>query len=59
MKHFAILMFAFIVWGTVGILAGHDATQLIINTMSTFTSLEFIDWASDKILTRCKTRRVQ
>jgi len=57
MKHFAMLMFAFVVWGTVGMLAGHDATQLVINTIGSFASLEFIDWASDKIIARCKARR--
>jgi len=54
MKHFVMLMFAFVLWAAVGMLAGHDATQLVINTMSTFTSLEFIDWVGDRIIAHCR-----
>jgi len=52
MKHFIMLMFSFLVWGTVGVLAGSSAVDLVVATMTTFITIEAADWSSDKVLAR-------
>ncbi len=59
MKHFIMLMFSFVVWGAMNILAGNNATDLVIDTMGSFLALEAADWISDKIIARCKARRAR
>jgi hypothetical protein len=59
MKHFIMLMFAFTIWGTVGMLAGNSATDLVIDTMGSFLAFEFADWLGDKIMARCAARRAR
>jgi len=51
-KHFIMLMFSFVVWGTVGVLAGNSAVDLVVATMTTFITIEAADWGSDRFIAR-------
>jgi hypothetical protein len=58
-KHFAMLAYAFTFIGAVTVLMHGDAIELIVGTWSTFAACEFIEWAGDKIIARCKARQAR